>query len=118
MQELQQPLQRRDRGGSCVLVAVVEAPLHGLGIPVAEIVEGEVVELVHHVREVELSEESLHLTLCLREAGENPALLERAGTFLRRGTLGGLQNQPCNIPELVRELSSLLDRALREADVL
>ena len=84
MQQLQQPLERGDRGRARVGVAVVEPRLDRLGVPVAEVVEGEVVELVDEVREVELAEQPLDLALRLREPREDPALLERCAAA-RRG---------------------------------
>ena len=59
MQQLQQPLERDGRGRARVGVAVVQPRLHRLEVPVAEVVEGEVVQLVHRVREVELVEVAL-----------------------------------------------------------
>jgi hypothetical protein len=49
MQELEEPLQRRERRRLRLLVARVEARLDRLRIPVAEIVEREVVKLVDEV---------------------------------------------------------------------
>ena len=76
VQQLQQPLERGGRRRARVGVAVVEPRLDRLEVPVAEVVEGQVVELVGHVREVELAEQLLGRALRLREPREDPALLE------------------------------------------
>ena len=49
MQQLQEPLERRARGRERIRVVLVEPRLDRLEIPVAEVVEGEVVELLHQV---------------------------------------------------------------------
>ena len=67
-----------------VCVAVVETRLDGLEVPVAEVVEREVVELVHRMREVERVEVALDRALRLREAREDPALLQRLQAAPRR----------------------------------
>ena len=62
VQELEQPLQHRERHSARVPVRfVVEPRLDRLRVPVAEVVEGEVVERIDGVREVELPEIPLHL---------------------------------------------------------
>ena len=53
VEEREQPLERGERGGAAVLVAVVQARLDRLGVPVAEVVEGEVVERAGRGGEVE-----------------------------------------------------------------
>ena len=53
VQEREQALERGERGRGRVLVAVAEPRLDRLGVPVAEVVEGEPVERLHGVREVE-----------------------------------------------------------------
>ena len=77
MEELQQPLERRTGRRQRVGVSGVEALLDGLEVPVAEVVERQVVELADEVGEVELGEVRLARALCRREAREDPALLER-----------------------------------------
>ena len=84
MQQLEQALERRERGRARVRVARVQARLDRLGVPVAEVVEGQVVELARRRAEVELVEVRLDRALRRREPREDPALLER------RRTLGGL----------------------------
>ena len=100
-------------------VAVVEARLDRLEVPVAEVVEGEVVELGDDVREVELGEVAARPSRCVCESR---ARIQRSssvcGRSLRLGALAALQDQPADVPELVRELPPLLDRAVGEADVL
>ena len=49
MKELQEVLEARGRGRDCIGVADVEAGLDRLEVPVAEVVEGEVVELLYEV---------------------------------------------------------------------
>ena len=118
MQELEQPLERRRRRGSRVHVALVEAPLHRLGVPVAEVVEGQVVQLVDEMGEVELVQQPLELPLRLREPRENPVFLESAWPFRRGRALACEDDQPRDVPELVRELASFVDRTFRKADIL
>jgi hypothetical protein len=65
VQQLQQPLECRERRRARVGVAFVEAGLDRLRVPVAEVVERQVVELAREVREVELAEQALELTLRL-----------------------------------------------------
>src|SRR4029453_8286604 len=96
----------------------VQPRLHGLGVPVTEVVERQVVELGYEMREVELAEETLELALRLRETREDPALLERLRALFRRRALRGLDNQARDVPELVRELAALIDRAFGETHVL
>src|SRR5206468_10119084 len=86
--------------------------------PVAEVVEGEPVQLLRRVREVELAEQALDLALGGRQSRENPALLELARLLVRDGVAGVRKDQPRDVPELVRELAALLDEAVGEADVL
>src|SRR5579872_2875728 len=118
VQELQQADERRERGRLRIGVAVVEPLLDRLRVPVAEVVERQVVELVDEVREVELAEQALELELRLGEAREDPALLERPRALVGRRACRRLQDQPRHVPELVGELAPLLDRALGERHVL
>ena len=118
VQEREQTLERGERGRDRRLVTVVEPRLDRLGVPVAEVVEGEVVERGRRLREVEPRPGVLELGTCLVEPREDPALLE---ALRRRGhldALGVLEDQPRHVPELDRELPPLLDRAVREAHVL
>ena len=118
MEEREQPLERRERRRLRVGVLVVEPLLHRFRVPVAEVVEGQVVELVDQVGEVEVGEQALDLALGLRQPRENPALLDRRRPLLRLDAFGSLENQPCDVPELVRELSPLVDGAFGERHVL
>jgi len=118
VQELQQPLERGGRSRARVGVAVVQPLLDRLGVPVAEVVEGQVVELVDEVREIELAEKALGRALRLREPREHPPLLERLRALGRRRRLPRLQDEARDVPELVGELAPLLDRAFGEAHVL
>src|SRR5262249_22295542 len=52
------------------------------------------------------------------DAREDPALLEVARRERRTGAFGVLENQPRDVPKLDRELAALLDRGVRETDVL
>src|SRR5436190_85913 len=110
MKELQKALETRGRGRDRIGVAGVQAGLDRLEVPVAEVVEGEVVELLHQVREVELVEVPLDRALGLREAGEDPALLQRRRPLLDLA-YARLQDQSARVPELVGELPALEDRA-------
>ena len=67
--------------------------LDRLRVPVAEVVEGQVVELVDEVGEVERGEVPLDLALGLREAGEDPPLLERSRSLRRPRRLRRDQEQ-------------------------
>src|SRR6266545_4995837 len=109
MEKLQQPLERGDGGRTCIRVSLVETLFDGLGVPVAEVVEGDVVQLVDEMREVELVEEPLHLPLSMREPRQDPALLQRPRALGRLRALGREQDQAGDVPELVRELPSLFD---------
>ncbi len=113
---------RRSSAASAVAIAArvvgVEPRLDRLGVPVAEVVEGEVVERVGDVGEVEPRQELLDLGPRLVDPRDDPRLLERRGVELGLDALGLLEDQPRDVPELVRELAALLDRAPAEADVL
>ena len=92
MEQGEQPLERRerrrDRGG----VVGVEPRLDRLGVPVAEVVEGQVVERVGGMREVEARQQLLELGARLVDPADDPALLERLGPELgldRRRPSGG-----------------------------
>ncbi len=56
VEEREQPLERVERGGDRVCVLLVEAWLDRLRVPVAEVVEGQVVEAVRRGGEVERAE--------------------------------------------------------------
>ena len=77
MQQREQPLERGERRGLRVLVAGVEPRLDRLRVPVAEVVEGEVVGPLDRVGEVERGEVGLQLGARRVDAGDDPALLER-----------------------------------------
>src|SRR5207249_4206087 len=77
-----------------------------------------VVERLHGVREVELGEVLLDLGTGGVEPGEDPALLELAGSDLRLRAAALGEEQPRHVPELVRELATLLDRTPGKPDVL
>ena len=53
MQQLEEPLECRARCRDRIRVTLVDARLDRLEIPVAKVIEGEVVELLDEVREVE-----------------------------------------------------------------
>ena len=97
---------------------LVEPRLDRLGVPVAEVVEREVVEHVRRRREVERAPRLLDLLAREIDPGQDPALLERGRIDGRLDPLRVLEDQPRDVPELVRELAALLDRAGREAHVL
>ena len=116
MEQRQQPLERRERRRRRVLVALAQPRLDRLGVPVAEVVEGEAVERLDRVREVERRPRLLELGARRVEPRQDPALLDLARPRLRLDPV--LEQQPRDVPELVRELPALLERALGEADVL
>ncbi len=80
MQEREEPLERRERGRAGVVVAVVEPLLDRLGVPVAEVVEREVVEDTGRGGEVEPAPRLLDVRAGGVEPREDPALLERRRT--------------------------------------
>jgi hypothetical protein len=49
---------------------------------------------------------------------KDPALLDIARLERWLGVAGIREDQPCDVPELVRELPALLDEAVREPHVL
>jgi hypothetical protein len=65
MQQLQEPLERRGRRRDGIRIVLVDPGLDRLQIPVAEIVEGDVVELLDEVREIERIEVRLDRALNL-----------------------------------------------------
>ena len=95
-----------------VLVAVVEPRLDRLGVPVAEVVEREVVERARRRRRSRTRPRRPRP----RAAGgveprEDPALLERRRRERRASRRSAcLEDQARDVPELVRELAPLLDR--------
>src|SRR5437667_12186789 len=105
MEQLQQAFERRERRRLRLLVAVVEARLDRLREPVAEVVEGEPVQLLRRVREVELAEQALDLALGGRQARENPALLELARLLVRDAVAGVRNVQPLDLPEVATQLA-------------
>ena len=109
MQQRQQPFECRERRGAHVGLA--QARLDRLEVPVAEVVEREVVEPVDRVREVEACEIVLELRAGRVDAGEDPALLDRRRPG-RAGRRASHEQQPARVPELVRELAALFDRLL------
>ena len=116
MQELHQPLERGQRGGAGVGVAAVEPRLDRLGVPVAEIVEREAVQGVHGAGEARTPRALLELGARLR-FGPGSSAPRRAAAG-RPPPRRSAQEQPGDVPELVRELAALLDDAVGEADVL
>ena len=75
MEQLEQTLERGERRRPHVRLA--EPRLDRLEIPVAEVVEREVVEPVDRVREVERREVVLELCARRVDAREDPSLLDR-----------------------------------------
>ena len=118
MQERQQPLERGESGCLRILVGVVEARLDRLCVPVAEVVEGEVVRRVRRFREVVARDRVLERCASRIEAGEDPSLLDRARLEGRRHVLAGREDEARHVPELVRELAALLHGTVGEAHVL
>ena len=119
VQQRQQPLERRGRRRARVGVAVVEARLDRLEVPVAEVVEGEVVELVRRRARSRTRRGSSSTARCVCDSR---ARIQRSSSDDGRSAgsraLAALQDQPRRVPELVRELRALLDRRVREAHVL
>jgi hypothetical protein len=81
VEELEEPLERRKRRGADILLG--ESRLDRLEEPIAEVVEGEVVETIDCVREVVRGEVGLELGARGVDAREDPALLDRSGPRLR-----------------------------------
>src|SRR5436305_265863 len=81
-------------------VVRLEPRLDRLEVPVAEVVEGEVVQAVDRVREVELVEVALDLGAGGVDARDDPALFERGRP--RLDPLTALhQQEAARVPELV-----------------
>ena len=108
----EQPLERGQRRCARVLVAVVEPRLDRLRVPVAEVVEGEVVERRSSLRRT--SNASISPSISARAASSR-ARIQRSS--MSRGRASGFavahvrEDQARHVPELVRELRALLDRA-------
>ena len=79
----EQPLERGERRRARVRVAAVEPRLDRLGVPVAEVVERQVVERARRRRELELGDRVLELGPRGVEPGEDPPLLDVARPTLR-----------------------------------
>ena len=118
VQQREQPLERRESRRRGVRVVLVEPRLRRLRVPVAEVVEGEAVELLHGRGEVEPRPGPLDLRAGRVEPRQDPALLERPRPRVRLGAFRVRQDEASHVPELGRELASLDDRAFREAHVL
>ena len=101
---------------SRVLVAVVEPRLDRLRVPVAEVVEREVVE---HRRRRARSRTRRGSSSSSARAASSRARIQRSssarGRCLRLDVARVREDQPRDVPELDRELAALLDRAVREA---
>src|SRR5262245_24777666 len=112
MEQREQPLERGE--GRRTHLRLAQARLDRLAVPVAEVVERQVVETVDRVREVECAEVDVDLFPRPVEPGEDPALLD--GRRERRPLpRPGAEQEAARVPELVRELASFLDRADRKA---
>src|SRR5206468_11591591 len=108
VQQLEQPLERGERRR--LHVGLIQPRLDRLEVPVAEVVEGQVVEPLDGVREVERIQVLLDAGPGCVDAREDPALLERRRT--RLDLLAAVQQEEAaRVPELVREAPALLDRA-------
>ena len=118
MQEGEQALERGQGGRPGGGVAFVEARLDRLGVPVAEVVEGDVVEPGHDAGVVEGAEALLDLGAGGFEAGQDPALDRLGGALAGRLLADVRDDQARDVPELVGELAPLLDGAVGEAHVL
>ena len=121
MEQREQPLERavrrRDRG----LLAGVEPRLDRLRVPVAEVVEDQVVERVDDLRELERRRRQRLLDQRARlvDPPQDPALLERLRLdAAERHVRARAEDEARDVPELVRELRALLDVPPREARVL
>ncbi len=88
MEQLEQPLQRRERRRLRVGVTVVQPRLDRLRVPVAEVVEGEVVEAVGDLGEREARQSILDQRPCPLQPREDPALLDVARLRPGRRALG------------------------------
>ena len=109
----------RERGRARVLVAVVEPPLDRLGVPVAEVVEREVVE---DARSRRRSRTGPRPSSTSARAASSRARIQRSSSAAGRsaGVTPSVfwRIEPRDVPELGRELAPLLDRPRRVADVL
>src|SRR6188508_783300 len=110
MEQSEEPLEGGERGRDRRRIAVVEPRLDRLRVPVAEVVEGEVVEGGRRLGEVEARPGVLDLGSSRVDASEDPPLLEIPRLDRGRDVLGVLKYQPGDVPELDREFSTLFDR--------
>ncbi len=99
-------------------VLLVEPRLDRLGVPVAEVVEREPVDGVHGAGELERLDRVPDLARGGVDARQDPALLHLGGLQGGLDSFGVPEDEPAHVPELVRELAPLLDRAVGEAHVL
>ena len=118
VQQAEQAFEGRERHRDRPFIAGVQTGFDRLGVPVAEVVEGEVVEPLDSVGEVERGEKLLDLRPRLVDPREDPALLERVRAECRREPLGVAEDQSRHVPELARELRALVDLLPAETHVL
>ena len=118
VEQLQQPLERGERRRLGVGVAGVEPRLDRLQVPVAEVVEGQVVELVDEVGEVELGEVAARPRAGSARGARGSSAPRSPAAAPPARVAGVHQDQAGGGPELLRELPALLDRALGEGHVL
>src|SRR3954452_15006324 len=102
MEQLQHALQRSERRAARGRLA--EARLDRLEVPVAEVVEDEVVEHVDGAEELEALQRVVDLGPRSVYARQDPALLERLGPQLDLTALAGEEQEAARVPQLVREL--------------
>jgi hypothetical protein len=93
MQQDEEELERPERRCARVDVAVVQPWLDRFGIPVAEVVEGEVVQHARRGGEVELAPGVLDRDAGGVDPGEDPVLLERRGPRIGPDVLDILEDE-------------------------
>ncbi len=118
VQQRQDPFERVEQRRRDVLLALVEARLDDLQVPVAEVVVDEGVALLDGVGEVEGLEALGHRADRALQPREQPAVLDVGGARGRLDLGGVQQDQAGGVVELVREVGALFDLGVGVADVL
>ncbi len=113
MQQRQQPLERGERGRARVLVAVVESRLDRLRVPVAEVVERQVVERGRPRARSRTPRDPPRPRRAPRRSARGSSAPRPSGAAPRHRLRPARASDASDVPELVRELAALLDRAVR-----
>src|SRR5919108_5914320 len=110
----EEPFEKCERSRARVFITAVQARLDRFGVPVAEVVERDAVELRREPPEVEALPGFGVLRVESIEPPDDPLLLEALGPDRRPRLTDVRDDQPADVPELVRELTSLFHRTVRK----